>query len=210
MFELFVEKKRYGKSIILKDVKINLTENGIYGFFGKNGQGKTTLFHCILGFTKYKGRVLFNGEALKSSDIGWIPTDPDLYEYLTAKEFMNFYAVNCGKEKADIHNLLFDLDNNKLIKECSTGMKKKVYINSVLQIPDYKLYIFDEPFNGLDIEANYLLLNYIKELAKNNMVFLSSHIIEIVLPYLEHCYFIDNTSVTKYSKEDLMLNFTTK
>ncbi|MDR3273654.1 MAG: ABC transporter ATP-binding protein [Flavobacteriaceae bacterium] len=208
MFKLIIEEKKYEKKIILKEIDITLTQNSIYGFFGKNGQGKTTLFHCILGFTKFRGNVLFDNHELKSQDIAWIPTEPDLYEYLTVKEFMDFYAVNCGKEKADMNHLLFDVDPSKLIKECSTGMKKKLYINAVLQIADYKVYIFDEPFNGLDIEANYVLLRHIQKLAQTHIVLLSSHIIEIVLPYLEHCYFIDNAKVTKYSKEDLMKNFT--
>jgi len=207
MFELIIDEKKYGKSVILKDVHIQLSQNGMYGFFGKNGQGKTTLFHCILGFTGFQGRVLFENQKLKSLDVAWIPTEPDLYEYLTIKEFMDFYAVNCGKKQADLDASLFDLDTSKLIKECSTGMKKKTYINAVLQIDDYKIYVFDEPFNGLDIEANYLLLRHLQKLAQTHIVLVSSHIIEIILPYLNHCYFIDNAKVTKYANEDLLKNF---
>lgn len=80
-------------------------------------------------------------------------------------------------------------------------------MNSILQISDYKIYIFDEPFNGLDIESNYSLLKYIQELGKTNIVLISSHIIEIILPYLKECYFINQTTVIKHTKENLLKNF---
>jgi len=195
MLEIFITEKKYGNHIVLKEVAIHLSENGIYGFFGKNGQGKTTLFHCILGFTHFQGKILFNGEELQSPDIAWLPTEPDMYEYLTGSEFADFYARNCGMKKVNPKNFLFEINSTNLIKEYSTGMKKKTYINAVLQSPHYKIYVFDEPFNDLDIEANYRLLQHIRQLAETHMVLLSSHIIEIILPYLKQCYFIDNTKV---------------
>lgn len=209
MLKIKINSKQYLSKTILKDVNIHILENGIYGFFGKNGQGKTTLFHCILGFTKYQGEVLFNNNKLESPEIAWIPTEPDMYEYLTCHEFIMFYKnISRGKNNTlDPDKLLFDIELNKIIKECSTGTKKKVYLNSILQISDYKIYIFDEPFNGLDIESNYSLLKYIQELGKTNIVLISSHIIEIILPYLKECYFINQTTVIKHTKENLLKNF---
>ena len=207
MLEVFITEKKYGKNIVLKDAAIHLSENGIYGFFGKNGQGKTTLFHCIMGFTEFQGKILFDGETLKSPDIAWLPTEPDMYEYLTGKEFIDFYAKNCGMKKLNPDNFLFEVNSANLIKEFSTGMKKKTYINAILQTTDYKIYVFDEPFNGLDIEANYRLLQHIRKLAETRIVLVSSHIIEIVLPYLKQCFFIDNTTAEICAPDTLTEKF---
>jgi ABC-2 type transport system ATP-binding protein len=133
-----------------------------------------------------------------------------MYEYLTGREFADFYAKNCGIKKADPKNFLFEVNSTNLIKEYSTGMKKKTYINAVLQIPDYKIYVFDEPFNDLDIEANYRLLQHIRKLAETHVVLLSSHIIEIVLPYLKQCYFIENTKVEPCPADKLVEKFFTR
>ncbi|WP_313581550.1 hypothetical protein [Chishuiella sp.] len=86
----------------------------------------------------------------------------------------------------------------------STGTLKKAYINCILQFDDYKIYIFDEPFNGLDIESNYILLNLIKKLAEKNIVFVSSHIIEIISPYLTKTFFVNEKKVVEIENDNIV------
>ncbi|RNA61154.1 ATP-binding cassette domain-containing protein [Chryseobacterium nematophagum] len=199
MLDLNIETISYRKKIILKDIKISILQFGLYGFFGKNGEGKTTFLKSLCDLVSYKGEILFCENILKPSTVAWIPTETDVYDYLTIDEFHKFYRLSSRNHNSS-EKKIFELDKNKLLKECSTGTKKKAYIDAVLQFSDYSLYIFDEPFNGLDIESNYILLNHIIELSKHNIVFISSHIIELVEPYLDKKYIVKNQTIQEVTK----------
>ncbi len=79
-------------------------------------------------------------------------------------------------------------------------MKKKAYLNAILQ-KEYSIYIFDEPFNGLDLESNYILMNYIKEISKTSIVFISSHILEILFKNCDSIFLINNQNIEEFSQE---------
>jgi ABC-2 type transport system ATP-binding protein len=196
MLHIKIDQKKYSDKVILENVAINISQNGIYGIVGKNGEGKTTLFRCLLGLTNFEGTVIFDETKPKLNEIGWCPTEPTLYNELTAQEFTKFYAellkINYEKE-----NALFEVPNDKLIKEFSTGMKKKAYLNAVLQ-KKYSIYIFDEPFNGLDLESNYILMKHIKNLAKDSIVFISSHILEILYKDCDSIFLVKNKNIINF------------
>lgn len=175
MLQIDIVHKKFGEKIILKDINFSIEKNGLYGVVGKNGSGKTTFFKCVSNLTDFQGDIFFNSKKLSSNSVGLIPTEPYLYEYLSVKEFHKFYA-----KMLDIsikEEIIFDIDNSLLIRELSTGMRKKAYINAVFQ-KNYDIYIFDEPFNGLDIESVYELRKVITQLSENHIVFISSHLLE--------------------------------
>ncbi len=206
MLEIKIKKAYYRNKNIIKDVDITLPKFGMYGFFGKNGSGKTTFLRTFTKTVSFEGEIRLNKSILSEKRVAWIPTEPFLYEYLTVKEFCEFYSFTM-KENSKQNDFFFDIDNSKLLKDCSTGTKKKAYINAVFQFSNYDIYIFDEPFNGLDIESNYILLNKIIELSKENVVFISSHIIEIVEPYLTEKFFIDDSQVKKIENNSDIISF---
>jgi len=206
MLNLNIETISYRKKVILKDIKISILQFGLYGFFGKNGEGKTTFLKSLCNLVSYKGEILLSNHILEPNMIAWIPTEINVYDYLTIREFHEFYNLSSRNYIGSNKNI-FELDKNKLLKECSTGTKKKAYINAVLQFSDYKLYIFDEPFNGLDIESNYILLNQIIKLSKNNIVFISSHIIELVEPYLDKKYIVKNQTIQEVEQQQELKSF---
>lgn len=196
-FEAKIDQLAYRKqSPILKDIDIQLASNGLYGFFGKNGQGKTTLFKAFAGLKRHNGNIRLNQTELLPQDVAWIATEPELYLYLTAHEFYDFFAKVSGRKNRR-KPPIFEMDHEKLIIDYSTGMRRKVQFNSILQFDDYRLYIFDEPFNGLDVESTYQLLTYIQDLAKHHLVFISSHIIEIIAPYLTKAFVLKDTKVVE-------------
>ncbi|WP_310557372.1 ATP-binding cassette domain-containing protein [Flavobacterium sp.] len=200
MLNIQIKKKSFTSKTIFENIDFEILENGIYGFVGKNGQGKTTLFKCILGLTEFDGKIDFNAEKLILKNIAWCPTEPDLYEELTAAEFYDFYRelTNCKKTK---ENLLFDVPNNQLLKDFSTGMKKKTYLNAIFQ-NEHQIYILDEPFNGLDLESNYVLMNFLKEKSKESIVLISSHILEILYANCKSIFVVKNKSVEKFEREN--------
>ncbi|MDR0228782.1 MAG: ATP-binding cassette domain-containing protein [Flavobacteriaceae bacterium] len=200
MLKVKIEQKEYGDHIVLKNVLLEIDTPGIYGVIGKNGQGKTTLFKCILGLENYVGQSTLGGNNLDMRTTAWCSAEPAVYDELTSKEFYRFYNHLSGKKESS-KALLFELPSDKLIKEFSTGMKKKVYLNAVLQ-REYEMYILDEPFNGLDIESNYYLMKYLEQLAKHSIILISSHIIDVLYKHCHGIFMVKNQEVKKYIKEE--------
>ena len=194
-----IHNKSFGSKIILENIDFDILENGIYGFVGKNGQGKTTLFKCILGLTSYDGKIEFNSKKLVLNQVAWCPTEPDLYDELTANEFYDFYCELTNIKKSDT-DFLFKVPKNQLIKSFSTGMKKKTYLNAIFQ-NNYLIYILDEPFNGLDLESNYVLMNFLKEKSKTSIILISSHILEILYSNCQSIFVVKDKNVDKFDKD---------
>lgn len=198
MLKLTIEQKKYKDKLILENININIDQFGIYGVIGKNGQGKTTLFKCILDLEKFTGNCSINGEKTVLQNVGWVPTEPSIYGELTADEFYDFYA-NLLDVKTNKSDQIFEIPHNQLIREFSTGMKKKTYLNAVFQ-KEFTIYILDEPFNGLDLESNYLLMNYIRELSKTSIIFISSHILEILYKDCDKIFLLKNKHLLEFGK----------
>lgn len=186
--------------MVLNEVFIEITQNGIYGFVGKNGEGKTTLFKCISGFLNFEGVIKENQLPVKLNEIAFCPTEVPLYDELTPAEFCDFYKALLNLKVGTKENL-FDVPDNKLIKGFSTGMKKKTFLNALFQ-KKYSVYIFDEPFNGLDVESNYILMNYIKQISKESIVLISSHILDLLYKDCLSIYLIRNTKIKEFKKEN--------
>ncbi|QLC66695.1 ABC transporter ATP-binding protein [Flavobacterium sp. LPB0248] len=200
MLKIVINHKKFKDKTILENINVSINRPGIYGVIGKNGQGKTTLFKCILNLESFSGNCSANEEKIVLENAGWVPTEPPIYGELTADEFYDFYAhlLNISAKEG---NRIFEVPNNQLIREFSTGMKKKTYLNAVFQ-KEFPLYILDEPFNGLDLESNYLLMNYVRELSKTSIVFISSHILEILYKDCDKIFLLKDKNLLKFDKSD--------
>jgi ABC-2 type transport system ATP-binding protein len=200
MLTINIKEKKYSDKIVLKDLDLQIHSNGIYGVVGKNGQGKTSFFKCILGLENYEGNCALNNQKIALQDIAWCPAEPIIYEELTTKEFSEFYCKLLNIKNTTTNNL-FEVPDDKLIKEFSTGMKKKAYLNAIFQ-KKYALYILDEPFNGLDIESNYQLMHYLNHLSKESIVLISSHILDVLYTNCKEIYLIDNTTISLFEEQN--------
>lgn len=177
----------------IEDINITIENGDIYGFIGPNGAGKSTTIKCLVGIHTFeKGSITLDGLSVKDSpiefkrDIAYVPDNPDLYEFLTGMEYVNFVAnvYNASVSKEDIVALAtkFNIEKNlaEPIKTYSHGMKQKIAIIGAL-IHKPKLLVLDEPFVGLDPKAAFDLKEIIKDLCKEGiMVFFSSHVLEVV------------------------------
>lgn len=197
---LRIGEQKYGHQTVIKNIEYLFEKGNLYGLVGKNGQGKTTFFRCILGLVKYNGNIEFKNRKLNISEVAWCPTEPYVYEELTSSEFKDFYAELLKIEKTDEKDL-FEIPQNKLIKEFSTGMKKKIYLNAIFQ-KDFPIYLLDEPFNGLDVESNYRLTNYLKEKVKNGIVIISSHILDSLYSICDSILLIQDTKLKEFKKTE--------
>lgn len=194
----------YKKGPVLQNLTIDFEENSIHGIVGLNGSGKTTLFNILCGYLEPDaGSIISNGNNLKKSNIAYIDTESFFYPKLSGREFLSVFKSSNNNYNEDELASVFNLPLDELIEDYSTGMKKKLLIISQLK-QDKKIYVFDEPFNGLDIESNKSLVIILELLnKKGKTVFVSSHIIE---PLFNICHKIhhlkDKSFVRSYTRDE--------
>lgn len=199
----------------IEDINLTIENGDIYGFIGPNGAGKSTTIKCLVGIHSFeKGSIMLDGLSIKDNpiefkhQISYVPDNPDLYEFLTGMEYINFvsnvYDEDVSKE--DIINLAkkFNLENNLLepIRTYSHGMKQKIALIGAL-IHKPKLIVLDEPFVGLDPKAAFDLKEILKELCQNGMmVFFSSHVLEVVEKFCNKIAIIKNGQIVSSGLTD--------
>jgi ABC-2 type transport system ATP-binding protein len=179
------------KKEILKGIGLEVAEGEIFGYLGPNGAGKTTTIKCVLGLIfPDAGTVEIFGRphlAPKARErVGFLPENPYFYDYLTAREFLAFYAdlflLGKAEKEARIASLLGLVGLEKAaglqLRKFSRGMLQRVGLAQAL-INDPSLVILDEPLGGLDPlgrkEIRDLIVRFKKE---GKTVFLSSHILQ--------------------------------
>lgn len=196
-------RKNYEK-FLLNDLTFQIFEKEIVGFLGPNGSGKTTTIKLLINsIPRDGGEVFFLGEKIKKSNIefrryiGYMPETGTPYEFLTAKEYLEFmmdvYKIKKDHKKIDELLNIFELkDVKKRIKNFSKGMKQKLlFISSIIHDP--KLLILDEPFNSVDPQTVYLMKKILLGLKneKTSIIF-SSHILEIVEKLSDRIILLNN------------------
>ena len=186
--------KTYGEKKAVDDLSLHIAPGEIYGFIGHNGAGKTTTIKSCCGILQSdSGEVYIDGVSVKENPIAakaklaYIPDNPDLYEFMTGIQFLNFigdvFGVSAEDRQARIRKYadLFELTNDlaQPISAYSHGMKQKLAVISAL-LHEPKLLIMDEPFVGLDPKASHILKELMRELCKNGgAIFFSTHVLEV-------------------------------
>jgi ABC-2 type transport system ATP-binding protein len=186
--------KTYGEKKAVDDLSLHILPGEIYGFIGHNGAGKTTTLKACCGILQFdSGDITIDGISVKENPVGckrnlaYIPDNPDLYEFMTGIQYLNFisdiFAVSVADRRyriryyADAFELTADLAQP--ISAYSHGMKQKLAIISAL-VHEPKLIIMDEPFVGLDPKATHLLKSIMRDLCnKGSAIFFSTHVLEV-------------------------------
>ena len=186
--------KTYGDKKAVDDLSLRIAPGEIYGFIGHNGAGKTTTIKACCGILQFdSGEIFIDGVSVKEkpiackSKIAYIPDNPDLYDFMTGIQYLNFVAdvfgVAAQERQKKIRELAgaFELTENlaEAISSYSHGMKQKLAIISAL-IHSPKLIIMDEPFVGLDPKASHLLKQIMREICNDGgAIFFSTHVLEV-------------------------------
>ncbi|MBC7747400.1 MAG: ATP-binding cassette domain-containing protein [Methylotenera sp.] len=195
--------KSYGANKILSNISLTFTAGKVYGIVGENGAGKTTLFKCITGIEKHSGIITSNLQPLKNY-IGYLPTEPFYFSKITGREYIQLLcnARNKKLENLELKNI-FDLPLDQYAITYSTGMKKKLALTAIL-LQENQYYIFDEPFNGVDIQSNIIILEILMELKKmGKTLIISSHIFSTLSDVCDEILLLKNGEFTrKACKED--------
>lgn len=176
-------------------LSVVVPNGSFFGFLGPNGAGKTTTIRILMGLVQpTSGSIQVLGLTLPQDSleirkqIGLVPDDTLLFDYLTGREYLEFVArlYEMDKETARTRARelmdLFELMENprKLIGEYSKGMRKRVAMAAAL-IHRPKLFLMDEPFEGVDVVGARLMKDILLEQVRRGAtVFLTSHVLEVV------------------------------
>ena len=182
--------KKYGKVLACNDVSFHLDPGSVTVLLGPNGAGKSTIMKSIIGFLRYDGRIVVDGQENKTSQarrvLGYIPEMPSLYPNLTVSEHLEFlaraYRLTDYKPRIDALLERFELSDKrkKFGDELSKGMQQKLNICLGL-LPEPRLLLLDEPMIGLDPHAIKELKSCFEEMrAQGRTLLVSTHIIDSV------------------------------
>ena len=186
--------KTYGEKKAVDDLSLHIQAGEIYGFIGHNGAGKTTTLKSVAGIMQFdSGEILVDGVSMKADPIAckkkiaYIPDNPDLYDFMTGIQYLNFvgnvFGVPAQERSRRIRELgeAFELsgDLNQSIGSYSHGMKQKLAIISAwLHQPE--LILMDEPFVGLDPKAAHILKEMMRQVCdRGGAIFFSTHVLEV-------------------------------
>lgn len=186
--------KTYGAKTAVDDLSLHIAPGEIYGFIGHNGAGKTTTLKACCGILPFdRGEIRVDGISIRENPleckrrIAYIPDNPDLYEFLTGFQYLNFIADIFGISKderqrriqryAELFSLTGDL--GQPVSAYSHGMKQKLAILGAL-LHQPRLLMMDEPFVGLDPSASHQLKTIMRELCNQGCaIFFSTHVLEV-------------------------------
>ncbi|MEI8047613.1 MAG: ATP-binding cassette domain-containing protein [Bacteroidota bacterium] len=190
---------------VLDDISIDFNQNQVHGIVGLNGAGKTTFFNVLsTTLKKQTGDIKFNGNTITYRDIAYLETVNFFYSRLTGNEYLKIFKQTNPDFNLSSLQEFMKLPLDDLIETYSTGMKKKLALLGVLK-QDKKIFLFDEPFNGLDLETNKILeliITTLKE--KDKTIFVSSHILDPLLTVCDQIHYLD---YGKFAKTFDRLNF---
>lgn len=186
--------KVYGEKRAVDSLSLHICPGEIYGFIGHNGAGKTTTIKAACGILKFEeGEIFVDGISIKEkpleckAKIAYIPDNPDLYEFMTGIQYLQFISdifkvpQKDRQERIDKYSDMFSLtaDLAQPVSAYSHGMKQKLAIISAL-VHDPRLVIMDEPFVGLDPKAAHILKELMRDICnRGGAIFFSTHVLEV-------------------------------
>ncbi|MDX1490860.1 MAG: ATP-binding cassette domain-containing protein [Pseudohongiellaceae bacterium] len=194
MIEISHLTKKFDSFTAVDDLSFKVTEGEVLGFLGPNGAGKSTTMKVITGFlAASEGTVTVDGHDISvdpiavKSLIGYLPEGAPSYPDMTTMQFLDFIAEVrgfVGEEKQRriakvIKEVELESVVDKTIDTLSKGFKRRVGLAQAI-IHDPKVLILDEPTDGLDPNQKHHVRELIRNLAKDKIVIISTHILEEV------------------------------
>lgn len=216
MIEIKNVSKTYdGKKKAIDNLSFEVKDGEIFAFIGHNGAGKTTLIKSLVGILSFEeGDILINNKSIKEDPIGckldmaYVPDNPDLYENMSAIDFINFVcdmydtSLETRKENIEKYAKMFEIEDKLKddISSFSHGMKQKVALIAAL-CHNPKVLVMDEPFVGLDPKSVYDMKELMKQMAKEGKtIFFSTHILDVAEKLCDRVAIIKDGKIVKIGK----------
>lgn len=194
--------KKYGNTVALRGVNLNLSEGRIVGLLGPNGSGKTTLIKILAGILTIDGgmaTICDNEIGVKTKAlVSYLPDKSFLCEWMSVEKMLNYtkdFFPDFRLERAMEMVQMLGINPKSRIKTLSKGTKEKVSL-IIAMSRDAKLYLLDEPIAGVDPAArDYVIRTIINNYSPNSTVIISTHLISDVEPILSDFVFINNGQI---------------
>ncbi|MEM4331115.1 MAG: ABC transporter ATP-binding protein [Candidatus Pacearchaeota archaeon] len=196
----------YDHQLILKGINFQLYKGEKVGLMGKTGAGKTTLFYLLMGFLKpLSGNIKIFGKIRNKekdfveirTQLGLLFQDPEIQLFCpTIKEDIAFGPLNQGKSREEVKEIVDEITKlleikhllNRSVLKLSGGEKKICALASVMAMQP-KIYLLDEPTNGLDEHYQNKIVNLLKE--KMESFILVSHDQDLLTEVCEKIYLLE-------------------
>lgn len=194
MIEIRNLTKNFEQLSAVDDLSFTVKEGEVLGFLGPNGAGKSTTMKLITGFlSASQGSVSIDGYDISKNPIeakslmGYLPEGAPSYGDMTTSEFLNFVAEVRGYRGEEIakrvqrvlHEVELSSVSQQTIETLSKGFRRRVGLAQAI-MHDPKVLILDEPTDGLDPNQKHHVRELIKNLARDKIVIISTHILEEV------------------------------
>ena len=207
--------KSYGDKLVLDDIDFSFESGKIYGLIGRNGAGKTTFFNSLnsdidIDSGSFYLEDEYGKNRLSTNDIGYVVSTPIVPEFLTAREFLEFF-MEINKDKVDKDKTVDDYfslvqisreDQDKLLKDYSHGMKNKMQI-LINVIAHPKVILLDEPLTSLDVVVQDEMKKLFKSLKNKHIIIFSTHILEIAMDLCDEIIILNNGKLELIEKSNL-------
>lgn len=201
--------KYYGSLCAANEVNFSFSRGKITALCGKNGSGKSTILHCMLGINEYNsGEILCDGNKwnVEMKKVGYLPEERGLFLNDKVSTQLSFLAKLKGMDNDSIKKSMkywlekFGIEGviEKRLGDLSKGNQQKIQIISSL-MHDPEVLIWDEPFSGLDPLNMQVLVETLKELKKKNIcILISSHQLNLMEDLCEDVCVIDVGEIKYY------------
>ena len=207
-------KKSYGRKLAVRDMTLNLEQGKIYGLLGPNGSGKTTWMKMVAGLVKPSmGEILYEGSPVgkeSKKEIAYMSTEPYFYSWMSVADVGKYYEdffEDFSMEK--YHQMLerMELTEDMKAKKLSSGMMAKLKI-AVTMARKAKVYLLDEPLNGIDLLArDQIMTSILEAMDKDVTLVVSSHLVDELERVADAALFMkDGHLVEQCMIEDLRMN----
>ena len=208
-------KKSYGEKLVLDDIDFSFESGKIFGLIGRNGAGKTTFFNSLnsdidIDSGSFYLEDEYGKNSLSTNDIGYVVSTPIVPEFLTAREFLEFF-MEINKDKVDKDKTVDDYfslvqisreDQDKLLKDYSHGMKNKMQI-LINVIAHPRVILLDEPLTSLDVVVQDEMKKLFKSLKNKHIIIFSTHILEIAMDLCDEIIILNNGKLELIEKSNL-------
>lgn len=206
--------KTYGKKTAVQDVSLTLEPGLVYAMLGPNGSGKTTWMKMAAGLVKPdSGEILYNGSPVgveSKKEVAYMSTEPYFYSWMTAKDIGKYYEDFFDDFSMDTYRQMLsrmELTEDMKAQKMSSGMMAKLKI-AVTMSRKAKVYLLDEPLNGIDLLARDEIMRSILEaMAPDVTLVVSSHLLEELEKVTDAAIFMrDGSLAGQYMAEELRIS----
>lgn len=191
----------------LKNINIEIKNQGLYLFHGSSGSGKTTLLNCLSGIDNFN--ISNETNTIPKGKVSVVFQDYQLIDHFTVYENALFILeINGNKNTNKIDDILKKLNlyewKDHKSNELSGGQKQRVSIMRAF-LSDKPILVADEPTGNLDIEQSLEIASILKEISKTRIVLVASHDLDVFENYVDEVFYLENGEVKTHNIKTLTI-----